>query len=88
MHEDKPTTRCKGSKTILEWNMGNDWHNRKAEWINSKEKELLGLYEVSKVIIHLEAPRATQEKYLSEKLQAMMADMDFGFKNSHLSTME
>ena len=38
MHLDKPTTRCKGNKTI--W--GKIWekkeHKRKAKWINSMKK--------------------------------------------------
>ena len=38
MHEGIPTTGCKGSKTILEKNMGTEKHKRKAEWINKMEK--------------------------------------------------
>ena len=62
MREDKPTTRCKRSKTILESNIGTERTLQKANWINitkkkKKKKELRGFDDGHEAEIHLESFR-------------------------------
>ena len=69
MHEQPDTNEAK-----LFWSKISEGkeQNRKAEWINM-EKELQGLRERPKAIIHPELLRATRKKYRIGKRQAIMA---------------
>ena len=73
MQVDISTTGCKGSKTILEQNMGMKKHNKKAELINKMEKELQELKEGSKATEYIDSLRAKLKKVPNWKHQAMMA---------------
>ena len=59
MDEDISTTRCKGSKRIFYQNMGAGVHDRKVEWLNNMDKELLRFEESPNTKIHFHSITAT-----------------------------
>ena len=77
MHEDS----WQGNKAILEQNMEKREHDRKAEWINSIERELGKHEEGPKVKLHFNLLRATLKKVQNWKTPGL----DTGLKNSHPS---
>ena len=64
---------------------GNRENSRKTEWLNDTEKELQGLKKGPDAKIHQDRSEQQSRKYLIQKSQAMMANMDTRLKDSHLS---
>ena len=60
-HENIPTTGCKRNRTILDENMATKKHNEKAEWINNITRELEGLEESPKTVIHIDLLKTTRK---------------------------
>ena len=75
-HEsDKPTTGCKGNKTILE----TEKHNRKAKWINKMKKESKEPGESPRQTYIRSCSEQQSKKDRTGKILAMITYMDSSF---------